>query len=48
MFCRTLLDVLDWPFSTIQHSPSNKKGKNCGLLDVLDVLQHYFSYGKFV
>lgn len=36
------------PFSTIQLAPSNKNGKKCGLLDVLDVLQQYFLYSKFV
>lgn len=46
--CWTLLDVLDCRFSTIQLAPSNKNGKKCGLLDVLDVLQQYFLYSKFV
>lgn len=46
--CWTLLDVLDCHFSTIQLAPSNKNGKKCGLLDVLDVLQQYFLYSKFV
>lgn len=46
--CWTLLDVLDCRFSTIQLAPSNKNSKKCGLLDVLDVLQQYFLYSKFV
>lgn len=47
LFCWMLLDVLDCRFSTIQLAPSNKNGKKCGLLDVLDVLQQYFLYSKF-